>query len=601
MKLVLTLFFIVIAMSPVYADFNYSDFRTVDNLSLFQNASISGFKLRLTPSAKDQFGSAWRIEKQSVADGFETTFQFQIADRGSASKRTPPGGVGFAFVIQNNRITGLTGNFKGYYNLPNSLAVEFDTLCNKKDGDSNDNHISVQTRGENPNSTDHGCSLGLTTGIPDMSDGKIHQVKIEYRPGTMKIYFDGLKDPALTVPLNLSTILTLDHGKAWIGFTAATGPTFEKHDLLTWSFKKMSPLFPTTQSTQKAFRGKMILIQLGDPLEDQDQIKILRTNLKKYPARCGLLLWIDSLNGDPALVDQMNAELQKFTGPKVALVGGGRFKGVYGELAGILSSFDEVLKFPNAVISEKPPKLSAAECKVRSSTLPSSAIDPARLAYWTDAPVSSQQIFSEANVLNTAKTPREAIRKNGLELTAELTSPIVLKSKLGEKIKQADILLSNLSDNLRKSIAPRDFWNSLDRARRTNVLQNIQATLDDLIQNAHRGKIAIAKLTSLIESSPAISKFIKTEGLAAEAWREDPFVYTFSLKNPSDNPHRNKKNGPRQRVKNEPSPNSITPRNRNVRIELYYGPNLERLKDTSEWLDSAIFNYQKIKNDLVNR
>jgi len=42
----------------------------------------------------------------------------------------------------------------------------------------------------------------------------------------------------LTVPMDLANILTLDQGKAWLGFTADSGgAAWENHDLISWSYK----------------------------------------------------------------------------------------------------------------------------------------------------------------------------------------------------------------------------------------------------------------------------------------------------------------------------------------------------------------------------
>jgi hypothetical protein len=49
------------------------------------------------------------------------------------------------------------------------------------------------------------------------------------------VFVDNPNVPVLTIPgLNLSTLLSLDNGAAWVGFTAGTGATFEAHDILAW-------------------------------------------------------------------------------------------------------------------------------------------------------------------------------------------------------------------------------------------------------------------------------------------------------------------------------------------------------------------------------
>jgi hypothetical protein len=42
----------------------------------------------------------------------------------------------------------------------------------------------------------------------------------------------------LIVPMDLGAVLSLDHGHAWVGFTAATGGDYENHDILSWSFQR---------------------------------------------------------------------------------------------------------------------------------------------------------------------------------------------------------------------------------------------------------------------------------------------------------------------------------------------------------------------------
>ena len=217
--------------------FNYPDFSSTVGLALVGDATQIDNKLRLTLPIAQQAGAAWHITKQFVQDGFETTFQFQITDLGGGSG-LEPGADGIVFVIQNNSVSalGFGGYGIGYHGIPNSLAVEFDTWHNSSWDDPNNNHVSVHTRGIDPNSVHHAYSLGSTTEIPDMSDGNVHTARIDYVPGTMRVYLDNLTEPALTVDVNLGDILSLDGGYAWVGFTSATGAAWENHDLLSWSF-----------------------------------------------------------------------------------------------------------------------------------------------------------------------------------------------------------------------------------------------------------------------------------------------------------------------------------------------------------------------------
>jgi hypothetical protein len=224
-------------------------------------AAIGTTGFRLTFSAPYQRGAVWMTNKQPIAGGFQTTFQFRISNPGGIVQATPfgvqQGGDGFAFVIQNFRmpVVGLPAGFLGYHAIPNSLAVEFDTWWNAEAGyfDPNGNHISVHSRGTGANSVSESASLGQATAIPFLKDGATHVGRIDYIPGTLRVFMDDLTTPALTVPgLDLSSFLSLDNGSAWVGFTAGTGAAFEAHDILIWQFGQagipVTPLgpFPVT-------------------------------------------------------------------------------------------------------------------------------------------------------------------------------------------------------------------------------------------------------------------------------------------------------------------------------------------------------------------
>lgn len=212
------------------------------------SAGQVGDRLRLTPAAAWQAGSAWFATKQFVQGGFTATFQFQITELGVRYAKEA-GADGFAFIIQNSSESALgdAGGEIGYGSDPgegeedrgisNSLAIEFDTYDNADQGkgDPNNNHVSVQTRWTAPNSVNHAYSLGATTQIPKLKNGNIHTARIAFGSGFLQVFIDDLTTPVLTVPLvNLG--LALDAGSAWVGFTAATGEAWENHDILNCSF-----------------------------------------------------------------------------------------------------------------------------------------------------------------------------------------------------------------------------------------------------------------------------------------------------------------------------------------------------------------------------
>ncbi|HIK10929.1 MAG TPA: SBBP repeat-containing protein [Oscillatoriaceae cyanobacterium M33_DOE_052] len=217
-------------------ELNYEDFSSLAGLNLIGSTAQLGDTIRLTPKNRtsgSQAGAVWHATPQSVEDGFETTFQFQINDLGGS------GGDGFAFVIQNSSATAIGGGggTLGYSGIYNSLAVEFDTYDNDEPGthDPSGNHLSVHTGGTGRNSVGI-TPLGVTSMIPNMSDGEVHTVKVKYIPGTLQIFMDDLSTPVLTVPVDLGNTLNLDNGKAWVGFTAAASAAWENHDILNWTF-----------------------------------------------------------------------------------------------------------------------------------------------------------------------------------------------------------------------------------------------------------------------------------------------------------------------------------------------------------------------------
>ena len=234
--------------------FTFADFSSPAGLTLVGDAALTANRLRLTGAAENQVGGAWLSGRAAVQNGFTTTFQFQITDRGGYKPDWEPGvfndgADGFTFTIQNAGQTalGLYASGIGYYGIPNSLSIEFDTWNNKPSYcEPNGNHIAVQSLGAAGNQPEH-CAdaggafpnptLGIAIPAKDMSNGTIYDVTITYLPGALSIYFDDLSSPLLTVNVNLGSLLNLENGReAYIGFTSSTGGAFENHDILQWSY-----------------------------------------------------------------------------------------------------------------------------------------------------------------------------------------------------------------------------------------------------------------------------------------------------------------------------------------------------------------------------
>jgi hypothetical protein len=215
---------------------SYPDFSDPTGLNLIRDAAIAnGNTLRLTPAASGKEGAAWySAEKQFVALPWETSFDFNLNENSSDSFG---GSDGFTFAIQNFDPTYLAGggSHLGYTSLANSLVVEFDTFQSL--GDPSDSHISVHTNGTGPNGWEHSLSLGSFNTSTPLDDATTHTAKIRYTNGELSVFVDDLVNPVLVVPVDLASLLDLDQGRAWVGFTATTGGGYQNHDILNWNHR----------------------------------------------------------------------------------------------------------------------------------------------------------------------------------------------------------------------------------------------------------------------------------------------------------------------------------------------------------------------------
>ncbi|GJG87018.1 hypothetical protein tb265_21990 [Gemmatimonadetes bacterium T265] len=245
------------AVTTVTSTIAYHDFCTLTGLNISGTTRQAGnCVLRLTADSVNQSGGVWQPVKQRLDAGFVTTFRYQMTNGGGIGIG---GADGLALVIQSASATatGSNGGGIGYPGLTKALAIELDTWQNSGApyNDPNGNHVAIQSCGTAAlsayhDSTSTGCTVGWPRTAPiNLKDGAVHTVKVVYAVsgsvGTFTAYFDGSTTAAITSTVSLTNIKgasILDaNGKAWIGFTAATGGAYQRHDLLSWTFTPTAP------------------------------------------------------------------------------------------------------------------------------------------------------------------------------------------------------------------------------------------------------------------------------------------------------------------------------------------------------------------------
>jgi len=245
-------------------------------------------------------------------------------------------GDGLAFVVQNadEHALGGGGGELGIGGIANGVAVELDTWYDAELEDGYGRHAAVLTGGRGIMTTHHGSAIGTTTDVPSFNDGTWHDVRVTYEAefradavahksfrasphlvalmagmptaevstpvakdraelfvetsgsglpgrdrhplGTLALYVDDMADAVLTVPVNLGEHLHLDHGRAWIGFCAATGAAFANHDIQRFRFSEgRSRSFETTSRAGTFLRSDLdVEARSGTPMElDPDFVR----------------------------------------------------------------------------------------------------------------------------------------------------------------------------------------------------------------------------------------------------------------------------------------------------------------------------------------
>ncbi|KAK3406953.1 hypothetical protein EUGRSUZ_K03083 [Eucalyptus grandis] len=257
------LFVIVLAVSlltnpaPTHetGDFMYNGFLSV-NLSLDGLAALTGNGLLKLTSVNQQNKSRafypnpikFKNSSDGAVQSFSTTFVFAIIAEYPALA-----GTGFAFVIAPDiEFPGYRPGYNfGLFNRTNDgnssnhiFAVEFDTMKNTENQDTDDNHVGIDVNGLlSIKSSPAGYTENSIPGFRNLSliSGKAMQVWVDYdgvqkqiRVTLAPVNVDKPNTPLLSLSFNLSPIFK---ETMYVGFSSSTSALSTSHYILGWSFQ----------------------------------------------------------------------------------------------------------------------------------------------------------------------------------------------------------------------------------------------------------------------------------------------------------------------------------------------------------------------------
>ena len=247
---------------------------------LLGSAKRVGSIVRLTDTLAYVTGALWTGGRVKLEKGFSTDFTFVIShgDDNAQMDGSSPGADGVSFVIQTagQFQAGSDGQGVGYDDMPNCIAVEFDSYFNFAYSDPNGSHCAVQTGRDKRCKGYHTAPylLGITSNIPELkADGKPYYARVEYVPGKLKVYLSRttqLGQPVLEIDsFYVDQIIPLGPSQsAWIGFTSATGHSWEQHDITSWTVGGCEPLVMTSVDYGQTLESPQLLKVIPSPSSD---------------------------------------------------------------------------------------------------------------------------------------------------------------------------------------------------------------------------------------------------------------------------------------------------------------------------------------------
>lgn len=240
---------------PSFGNDDSSQLKYMGNAS----CSSSGGYIDLTPSPNTTSGTSHEYSGMYNSVGrvlyrepikvwpatFTTTFTIFVKEIPLPDGLKNFNGDGLAFIIVPNDgpfLRDSSGGSLGLFdsstdgNTTNQLAIEFDTFKNERDP--NDNHVGIDINGIISNAT---ADLGQN-GI-DLKSGRPIRFRIHYDgwSKTLQIYAAYADRPIPYSILNHTIELSSTVPRsAYLGFSAATGNSFEIQRILDWNFSSVS-------------------------------------------------------------------------------------------------------------------------------------------------------------------------------------------------------------------------------------------------------------------------------------------------------------------------------------------------------------------------
>ncbi|MES2439059.1 MAG: hypothetical protein V4584_08325 [Verrucomicrobiota bacterium] len=250
-------FSVVIVEDPGVDDISYDDFAAAGSeiiksgstaITAPENALPN--RLRLTPEAQGQSGTAWFLKKINGSAGFEATFGLSM-NQVTPNNFAPADGL--AFVIQNSPSgTGNPGTGES------GVSEKALNICFHSFGFAADPASVVEIRSgtevldRTVTFTQPGVELYGIPGVPDvngvvgggfpytlgsLSTDPPYRIRVVYVPGDLDVYMDGIAI-IQNVDVDLGEIGAADaSGGSYFGFTARTGGNVQNSDITDWNVK----------------------------------------------------------------------------------------------------------------------------------------------------------------------------------------------------------------------------------------------------------------------------------------------------------------------------------------------------------------------------